>query len=277
MAVRRYLLTAIFLIVTFKKLNMRTILFTISYDGTAFVGWQRQPNGISVQELIEDALARMTGRRTCLTAAGRTDAGVHALAQVASFTTSSSIPCNGLVSGLNSMLPDEISILSALEVSSGFNARRDAAGKIYRYRILHSQLRAPLLEKRCWHVRGLLDLSAMKVAARAFVGEHDFESFKAAGCGSKDARRRLCRIKFRSIAARDEPMAGPIDGRIIEIDFEGDAFVRHMIRNIVGTLVDVGQEKMAGGDMHRVLSARKREKAGRCAPACGLYLVKVLL
>ncbi|MFA4874270.1 MAG: tRNA pseudouridine synthase A [bacterium] len=289
---------------------MRTIKLIISYDGTNYVGWQRQPNGVSIQGRIEDAIATMTGRRSAVTAAGRTDGGVHALAQVAHFTTPSKILCEGFVAGLNSMLPDDISILAAEEMKTGFNSRRDAKGKVYRYRILVSKTRSPLLLNRCWQVRGPLDAGAMKKAAAVLVGEHDFASFRASGCGSRHARRRVGRIEI--IAAdwvrnyflnfpllckparrpaggegqgevdRDLPpptppyKGGGCEGKIIEIEFEGNGFVRHMIRNIVGTLVDVGKGRLSSADLSKILLARKREQAGRCAPACGLYLVEVL-
>ncbi len=254
----------------------RTIKLTISYDGANYVGWQRQPNGESVQGRIEDALAKMTGKRTAVTAAGRTDAGVHALAQVAHFVTSSKIPCHGFIAGLNSMLPDDIAILAAEDAASGFNARRDAKGKIYRYRLFVSRIRSPLLLGRCWQVRGPLDLAAMKKAAAVLVGEHDFASFRAAGCGSRHAKRRIMRIAFKVSAASKSRCDAMHKGRIIDIEFHGDGFVRHMIRNIAGTLVDVGEGRKSPDDIAQILTARKREQAGRCAPACGLYLVEVL-
>lgn len=300
---------------------MRTIKLTISYDGTPYVGWQVQPNGISVQGELSRAIERMTGERGFPVGAGRTDAGVHAFGQVASFTTESSIPCDGFLHGLNSLLPSSIAILAVEEVPEGFDARRDAKGKVYRYDIVHSNVRLPLFEGRAWLVRARLHIAAMREAASILVGKHDFESFRASGCSARHAVRTIRSIDISRVGAdgglcmlRDavsEPSSSrgltagtrlyteiprvnrgmtvqhtkKIDSEtasevgqceLISLTFEGDGFVRHMIRNIVGTLADVGQGKVGPHDVQRILGARERKEAGVCAPACGLYLVRVM-
>ncbi|MBN1282149.1 MAG: tRNA pseudouridine(38-40) synthase TruA [Proteobacteria bacterium] len=255
---------------------MRTIKLTISYDGTNYVGWQVQANGLSVQELIQRALSRMTGEGIAVIGASRTDAGVHALGQVAHFCTGSSIPLEGFARGINSLLPDDISIVSAEEAGESFHANRDAKGKIYLYRLLASCGGAPLAQGRCWQMREPLDLAGMREGAAALVGEHDFESFRAAGCAAEHSVRRIDRIDIDECASPDPIFASGDAASLVEFTFEGAGFLRHMIRNIVGTLVDVGRGRIEPQDVRRILGARKREQAGRCAPACGLYLVKVL-
>ncbi len=255
---------------------MRTLKLTIAYDGTPFCGWQVQPNGVSVQQRLQEALASMTGGQTNVIAAGRTDAGVHAFAQAAHFTTDSAIPCEGFVRGLNSILPEQVAVTACEEVRDGFHALRDAAGKIYRYLILASPVRDPMLLQRCWQLPAPLDLKAMREGAKHLVGAHDFESFRAAGCTAPHARRTIQRIEIEENQADALPFEIRTRGRFVSLEFEGDGFVRHMIRNIVGTLVEVGQGRVAPGEVAAIRDARKREQAGRCAPACGLYLVKVL-
>jgi tRNA pseudouridine38-40 synthase len=254
---------------------MRILKLTLAYDGTNYVGWQRQPNGVSVQERVEVALARMAGAPHPVIGAGRTDAGVHALGQVAHFTTESTIPHEAFVPGLNSLLPFDIAVIDAGVAPEGFHARRSAIGKVYRYLILHTCRRAPLLANRVWQLPEALDLDAMRGAAACLVGERDFESFRAAGCTSAHARRRIARIEIAPTDGAHDWFGGG-EGRLLRLEFEGDGFVRHMIRNIVGTLVDIGRGHLEAGQMERILASRERKHAGRCAPACGLYLVKVL-
>lgn len=252
---------------------MRTIKLTLSYDGTGCVGWQIQPRGTSIQGLVQRALKTLTGEETSVIAAGRTDAGVHALAQVAHFVTKSKIPSDGVRKGLDSLLPPNVSVIDAADAPDGFHARKDAKGKLYRYLILVSRDRAPLLAGRCWQMQDDLDAEAMRRAAVHLVGEHDFSSFRASGCTSRHARRAIRRIDIAKIDAKDLPVSG--EAAMLRIDFEGDGFVRHMIRNITGTLVEVGLRRMSPKDVLRILKAKRREEAGRCAPACGLYLVEV--
>jgi len=250
---------------------MRRIKLTLMYDGAPFGGWQAQPNCVSVQVLVEEALSRMTGEGAGVVGASRTDAGVHALMQVAHFDTARDIPPDGFVAGLNSMLPAGISVLSAEEVSPDFHARKSSRGKLYTYRILVSRERNPFFEGRAWRLRRTPDIGAMREAASHLVGEHDFSSFRAAGCASRHAVRRIGRIEVKGPSSGD---FGLREGeQIVELDFEGNGFLRHMIRNIVGTLVEAGEGKIAPEETQRILEAEKRTEAGRCAPASGLYLV----
>ena len=255
---------------------MRTIKLQIAYDGTNYVGWQVQPNGVSVQELIQRAVKEMTGEASPVTGASRTDAGVHAIGQVAHVRTESRISLDGFERGLTSLLPDAIAIIRAEEAAELFHANRDAKGKRYLYRVLSCCRAAPLALNRCWQMRETLDLDGMREGALALVGEHDFESFRAAGCTAENAIRRIENIEIK-VATQPDPIFEASDSAaLIEFTFDGAGFVRHMIRNIVGTLVDVGRGQLEPQDVLRILKARKREQAGRCAPACGLYLVSVL-
>lgn len=252
---------------------MRTIALTIAYAGTDFVGWQMQPNGVSIQGCVQEAVKRLTGEAVPVVAAGRTDAGVHALGQVAHLRTTSSIPAEGFVGGCNRFLPEAIAIVDARDAPEGFHAQRDAIGKRYRYRILEQRGRAPLARNRCWIVPGLLDREAMEAGADVLIGAHDFESFRAAGCTAEHARRTITRLSIEERAPAELGLAAT--GRVIDCVVEGDGFVRHMIRNIAGTLVEVGEGKRAPEEVGRILAARARTAAGICAPACGLTLERV--
>lgn len=244
------------------------------YDGTPFGGWQVQPNCVSVEGLLEEALGRMTGEEARVTGASRTDAGVHALMQVAHFDTARDIPPAGFMAGLNSMLPAEIAVVAAEEVSPDFHARKSSRGKLYRYRILVCRERNPFFEGRAWRLPKAPDIEAMREAASHLAGEHDFASFRAAGCSSRHSVRRIDRIELREVPV-EEGFCRGAEARLIELDFEGNGFLRHMIRNIVGTLVEAGEGKISPDDARRILEAKKRAEAGRCAPASGLFLVCV--
>ena len=252
---------------------MRTIKLTITYDGTNYVGWQVQPNGTSVQEVLQGAIEQMTGEKAALIGAGRTDAGVHALGQVAHFETESQIPCVGFQKGLNSLLPDDIAVVDAKEAPPGFHSKRDAKGKRYRYRLFIAPVSSPLARNLFWQIREGLDIEAMRQAAMCLIGEHDFESFRAAGCTCKHARRRIDRIDIAKTPASDLGLGEK--GTVVDLTVEGDSFVRHMVRNMVGTLVEVGRGSIDVVEVGRILEAKRRQEAGICAPACGLYLVQV--
>ena len=252
---------------------MRTIKLTISYDGTNYVGWQIQNNGVSVQALVQSAVRQMTGEKNIIEGASRTDAGVHALGQVAHFSTNKKIPLRGFKSGLNSMLSTDIVVLSASEANDKFHSRKSSKGKLYLYRIFILDERSPIFRNRFWQLHEKPDVVKMRKAAKFFVGKHDFASFCASGSSCKDAIRTIKKMNIKVPSAKKDLLAG--EGMFIDFTVEGDGFVRHMIRNIVGTLVDVGYGKIRSEDVEKIIEARNRKHAGRCAPACGLYLVKV--
>ena len=244
----------------------RTIKLVVEYDGTGLSGWQRQENGPTVQQHIEEVLARMVGEAVVVVGASRTDAGVHALGQVVSFQTGSAIPTRGLRMGMNSQLPPAIAVVSAEEVAEGFHARFSARGKRYRYSILTRSSRAPLVRHSVWHKGGAaLDLAAMRAAAAALPGERDWSAFRAAGCTARTATRR--------IDAVDVTVPEP---ERIDIEVRGNAFLRNMVRILVGTLVEVGLGRIDPAQLGEIVASLDRTRAGPTAPAHGLTLVEVL-
>ncbi|MBT3181811.1 MAG: tRNA pseudouridine(38-40) synthase TruA [Deltaproteobacteria bacterium] len=252
---------------------MRNIKLKLSYDGTEYVGWQVQPNGRSVQALLQDAIGQLVQSKVDVIASGRTDAGVHAIEQVAHVRIDSTIPPDGIMKGANSILPQDIAIVDAEEADLNFHALRDAQGKQYRYRMLYCKQRVPLLNNRAWRIKHELDIELMKKASSYLVGKHDYESFRASGCTASDAVRTITSINY--VIPSNDSLSIPSEGRVVDIIFEGDGFVRHMIRNIVGTLVEVGLNNISPDEVKSILEKKNRQEAYRCAPACALYLVKV--
>jgi len=243
---------------------MPNFKLTIEYDGTAYCGWQRQAGDPTIQEAIETALAVMVNRPVSVIGAGRTDAGVHALGQVAHFKAETRLTPGVFLKGLNSLLPDDIVIRGCHRVPDAFHARYDARGKHYRYRVLNRSLPAAIGRHYAWHVRRPLDLAAMGQAAAALCGTHDFKSFEGAG----SPRRSTVRTVFRC-------EVNPCGEDLLHLDIEGDGFLRHMVRNIAGTLVEIGSGRRPADDMPAILAARDRHRAGITAPARGLFLVGV--
>ncbi|KAA0889700.1 tRNA pseudouridine(38-40) synthase TruA [Oryzomonas rubra] len=242
---------------------MRTIKLTIEYDGTNYSGWQIQPNGLAVQQVIEEALERLLGESVRLRSSGRTDAGVHARGMAAAFTTHRDLPLRAFVEGTNRFLPADIAIIDANEVRAGFKPIGDALAKHYRYTILLSPVRSPLHRFHAWQVKERLDLEAMGAALPAFEGRHDFAAFRASNCVAKTTVRRI-----DSVTMRQE------DGFLF-IDVVGEGFLKNMVRVMVGTLVDIGKGRFAPDHIAWLLQNRDRKKAGVTAPACGLCLMKV--
>lgn len=242
---------------------MRKIKLTIEYDGTNYVGWQLQPNGVSIQQVVEEALATLLHEPVRLHGSGRTDAGVHARGMVACFTTDKEIPLRAFSDGLNSLLPPDIAVLEAAEATLDFHPRYAATGKLYRYTIHTGFRRSPLARLYAWHLRGELDLDAMRRAASFMEGEHDFAALRGAGCA---ARTTVRRVEGIAIEKREE---------LVIIDVKGSGFLRHMVRNMVGTLVEVGQGRRTVDSIPQLLAAGERSSAGMTAPACGLSLVEV--
>ena len=254
---------------------MPTFKITIAYDGGAFVGWQRQASGTSVQGLIEDALRVLDEDEVAVAGASRTDAGVHALGQVASFTLRRTIAADVLRRALNSRLPDEVRIVSAEEVPPSFHARFVASRKTYRYRIWNADLLNPFEREHAWHVRGPLAVGAMQAAARVLEGRHDFAAFQAAAGTQRTTEREV----FSSIVFAHDDSPG-VDLRLspaclITYEITGSGFLRHMVRTIAGSLLDIGQGRRSPEWLGEVLAARDRTQAGPTAPAHGLFLVCV--
>jgi tRNA pseudouridine38-40 synthase len=237
----------------------------LEYDGAPFVGWQRQNNGLSVQDVLETAALRLTGGAPVSSVvAGRTDAGVHAEAQVAQLALSSSLPANRLREALNyHMKPHPVVVLQAAPAPEGWNARFSAIGRAYRYRILNRRARPALLAGRVWHVHAPLDADAMALAARALLGRHDFTSFRAAACQAKSPLRTLDRLDVTR------------DGDVIEVVAEARSFLHHQVRNMVGTLKLVGDGHWPVAHVAAALAARDRSVAGPTAPPEGLCMTGV--
>jgi tRNA pseudouridine38-40 synthase len=253
---------------------LRNLRLVVAYDGTDFHGWQRQGALPTVQACLEDAIARITGRAQKLYGSGRTDAGVHAAGQVASFATECLIPCGNLLKALNNLLPPVIRVRRIDEAPPGFHARYSVCSKTYRYRILQADFCSPFLWRVVWHYPRALRRARMAQAAAALVGKHDFTTFAAKatpedGASREPPSRSMVRTVFASrILWRERT-------QILLYEVRGDGFLHHMVRNIVGTLVEVGRGKLEPGEIVRILKARRRELAGPTAPACGLCLVKV--
>ena len=242
-----------------------TLKLTLEYDGTAFVGWQVQPNGPSVQAAVEAAIARLCGEPVRITGAGRTDAGVHARGQVASLRPPRELPLKAWTAGLNGLLPAEVACVHAEVAPDGFDARRWARGKRYVYSIVESTVRSPLRRLRAWEIRQPLDVEAMRSAAAHLLGRHDFSALRSADCPARTTVREVRRVDLM------QP-AGSAD---IAIVVEATAFLKHMVRNLVGTLVEAGHGRRTPESIVALLESRDRTRAGPTAPAQGLMLDEV--
>jgi tRNA pseudouridine38-40 synthase len=236
----------------------------LAYDGTSFAGWQVQPRRRTVQGTLESALARILDRPVRVAGSGRTDAGVHARGQVASAEVETGLDEERLRLGLNALLPDDLRLLALRFEPPGFHARRSARGKEYRYEIAQGEILSPFLARYRWHYRRRLDEKAMNLAAAAVVGRHDFSSFVSAGGQAGDHHREVRLARF------DRGEAGDLVFRI-----EADGFLYRMVRNLVGTLVEVGRGRRAAAEMPTLIEARDRRLAGPTAPARGLFLQSV--
>ena len=245
----------------------RNICLVIAFDGTDYCGWQMQKQRTgtapSIQGVISAAIAKITGKAVSLTGSGRTDAGTHARALVANFFTDSKIPADQFLRALNSMLPRDIRILAARDVPAGFHARKSARSKIYRYQIYRGNIIPPHLRREYFHFPYPLDLDRMAAATKLFQGEHDFASYAKTGSGVSGTVRRIFRCELRRSGTR------------VHLTVEGNGFLHHMVRNMVGTLLEVGQERIGFSDFADLFEKRDRTQAGFTAPAHGLILVKV--
>lgn len=239
---------------------MRNFLLWLRYDGTDFHGWQRQANARSVQGELEAALSKVVGSGFRLGSSSRTDAGVHALNHPVNVWTEARIPADGLRKGLSSILPRDLSVTEVCEVPEPFSARKSSLGKTYLYRILLGDCRDPFVERYSWRIRHHLDVEAMRDGAALLLGEHDFSAFRSSECDSPSARRLITGIPVWR------------DGREVRIVVSGNAFLRNMVRIIVGSLAEVGTGRHPPEWMAAVLEGRDRTKAGITAPARGLHL-----
>jgi tRNA pseudouridine38-40 synthase len=264
---------------------VRNLKLILSYDGSEFAGWQVQPGLATIQGTLASAIGRLTGENVLPQGSGRTDAGVHALAQVASFTTASPIPIDNWVKALNDILPASIRVLAVTEAAADFHARKSARAKTYRYRIYRAAVCPPFLARYVWHYPFPLQEDGMAEAAGLVVGEHDFTSFAAVdpermeriekdnhsghGGAQRNAEGEVSNVRtiFSSVCARDK------DELIYTV--RGNGFLHHMVRNLVGTFLLVGKGTLAPEDIRRILASHNRSAAGPTAPASGLYLVNV--
>ncbi|WP_422448589.1 tRNA pseudouridine(38-40) synthase TruA [Thermoanaerobacterium sp. DL9XJH110] len=242
-------------------MNVRILL---EYDGTNYHGWQRQKNAPSVQEVLERAISAVTGEKIRVIGAGRTDAGVHALGQVANFRTDTRIPVEKLPYAINSRLPEDIAVKGAEIVPDDFHARFSARGKVYTYTIYNAPFPSPLFRNYSYFFPLSLDIEAMQEAAAHFVGEHDFKAFRATGSPVKSTVRRVRRFEIRK------------DRNLITMEVEADGFLYNMVRIMAGTLLEVGLHKMEPYEIASVLESGDRTRAGRTLPPQGLCLVKVV-
>jgi len=245
---------------------MRTLKITLQYDGTHYVGWQRQAAGTSIQGLLEDALEPMAGTHVTVHGAGRTDAGVHALAQVASTSFPGPHESSVVARALNAVLPADVRVLSVEDVAADFHARFFAVGKTYEYRIVNAPIVSPFLVRYAWHITHPLDIGAMQSAAAHLIGTHDFAAFQGAGSDVASSERTIHAVEWEYGRAHDVPLV---------IRVRGDGFLRHMVRNIIGTLVEVGVGRWPPERIIEILASRDRSQAGATAPAQGLFLVAV--
>lgn len=245
---------------------MPILRLTIEYDGTDYHGWQRQAAAATIQGAIEAAIRRISGKHAAVVGAGRTDAGVHAAAQVAHADTPASLDPRVWRRALNAVLPADIKIIAVEPAPKGFHARYSASGKRYRYRVLNRPVPSPLERRTSWHVPQPLNLAAMRRAAASVIGRHDFRAFEGADRSHSETRDTVCRLSRCTICKQ---------GNLIAIEFECNRFLKYMVRNIVGTLVEIGLGRRPAHDMSALLRSGDRRRAGATAPAHGLTLMEV--
>ncbi|WP_040210081.1 tRNA pseudouridine(38-40) synthase TruA [Clostridium polynesiense] len=242
---------------------MRNIKIIIEYDGTNYCGWQRQKNQRTIQELLEEAVFKITKERTSVTGCSRTDSGVHAKAFTANFKTNSSVPSRRFKDALNTKLPSDIVVIHSEEALDTFHSRYDAKGKTYCYTILNQENRSALFRNYSYNVKEELNLEWMIKACSYFIGTHDFEAFKSTGSSVKTSVRTITQLYIEK------------QGNFIKIYATADGFLYNMVRIIVGTLIEVGKGKIAPEDIAAIIKSKDRNKAGKCVPPQGLTLEKV--
>jgi len=242
----------------------RNIKLILEYDGSGYHGWQRQKNDLTIQEVLEENIGIITRETVVVLGSGRTDAGVHALHQVCNFKTNSNIASEPMRSGLNSLLPDDIYIKKLEDVSPDFHSRYSAKSKVYEYRIWNRQEPDLFLRNLIWHVRGKLFIEDIRSCLFLLTGEHDFSSFRSSGSSNRNPVRKMMRAE----------LIQPEEG-ILNLIFEAEGFLRHMVRNIAGTVMEVGRGRITTEDFNEIFQAKDRRKAGINAPPQGLFLKDV--
>jgi tRNA pseudouridine38-40 synthase len=237
-------------------------MIIIEYDGTNYGGWQKQKNTLSIQQVIEEAIYKITKKEVNLISSGRTDAGVHAIGQVANFITTSKIPIEKIPDAINSKLPNDISIIGSKEVAMDFHARYSARRKRYKYIILNSKYKRPINRNYSYHVKYDLDIDKMKNEIKYLIGEHDFKAFMSSGSSVQTTVRTIYDVSIEK------------QGDLIILEIEGNGFLYNMVRIIVGTLIDIGRGKISTS-LKDIINSKDRNRAGYTSPACGLFLKKV--
>lgn len=254
---------------------MKKIKLLLEYDGTAYHGWQLQEEGLTIQGIIEDRIFKITGEQSRVISASRTDAGVHALGQVVAFRTTSRLDPETIKRALNAVLPQDVRILEASEVDDSFNPRGDAVKKSYFYIIANQRKSSVFLYRYSWLVIQHLDIQSIIEASQVLIGKHDFSSFMGTGSRIKNPVREIFSLNIEKVDKIDF-MTANIKGDFIKIRIEADGFLRHMVRNIVGTIVEIGRGRISADRMKEILESQDRRNAGQTAPANGLFLEKVI-
>jgi tRNA pseudouridine38-40 synthase len=245
-------------------MEQKNFKMILAYDGSRYQGWQRQKAGETIQQSVEERLRVILQEPVIVIASGRTDAGVHAVGQACHFRTGSRLGVDVIRKGLNALLPEDIFVKEINQVEADFHARYSAKGKVYEYRILNREDRDPLQRHYAWHIQAPLDVAAMSECLSALEGTHDFSSFRSTGSGNTNPVRTICRVGI-----------GRGEGDFLRILFEADGFLRHMVRNIVGTVVEVGRGRIDLSGFEAILGARDRRRASSKAPPQGLFLMEV--
>lgn len=254
---------------------MGKIRLLIEYNGTAYQGWQIQKKGDTIQGIIEDRILKITGEQSRVIGAGRTDAGVHALGQVAAFRTESRLDPQTIKRALNAVLPQDIRVLDASVADGSFNPRDDATKKSYFYVITNQRISSAFLYRYSWLVQQQLELKSMTEAAQVLIGTYDFSSFMGTGSSIKNPVRQIFSLSIDRFEKIDF-MTVSIKGEFIKIRIEANGFLRHMARNIIGTLVEIGRGRISADRMEEILKSHDRRLAGPTAPATGLFLERIV-
>jgi len=254
---------------------MKKIRLLIEYDGTAYQGWQIQKKGLTIQGIIEEGVLKITEEHSKVIGASRTDAGVHALGQVATFRTVSRLEPEKIKGALNAVLPHDIRVLEASEVNESFNPRDNAKRKSYFYIIANQKESSAFLHRYAWLVKQPLDLKSMTEAAELLIGRHDFSSFRGTGSSTKNPVKEIFSLSVGKVEKLDF-MTISIEGNFVKIRIEADGFLRHMVRNIVGTFVEIGRGRITADRIKDILKSCDRKLAGPTAPPNGLFLERIV-